>query len=69
VSQAQVQSDGGAEAKGWAALGSMIAGPAFYGGLGWLLDRLTGHDGLFVVIGLALGGVLAMVSVFYRFWR
>lgn len=38
----------------WAAVGYLVAGIGFYGGLGWLADRWL-HTGFFVVIGLLLG--------------
>ena len=39
----------------WSAIGTMLAGIVVWGGVGWLLDRWLGFDGLFLPIGMVLG--------------
>ena len=39
----------------WSAIGTMLAGIVVWGGVGWLLDRWLGFDGLFLPIGMLLG--------------
>jgi len=40
-----------------------------YGGIGWLIDRWTGHSALFLPIGLVVGIALSLVLVFVRHGR
>lgn len=47
----------------WVAFGYLVGGAAFYGGLGWLLDRWLGTSFL-LPIGLLFGIALAMWLVF-----
>ncbi|EOR70531.1 hypothetical protein TM51_12393 [Thermobifida fusca TM51] len=44
----------------------LISGMVVWGGAGWLLDRLTDHDALFLPIGILLGLGLALYMVFVR---
>jgi ATP synthase protein I len=50
----------------WAMFGSVAAGILLYGGLGWLLDRWLGLDGVFLPIGVLLGFGLGTYLVFVR---
>ncbi|GAA1635296.1 AtpZ/AtpI family protein [Nonomuraea fuscirosea] len=46
----------------WSVPSYLLAGMAFYGGLGWLLDRWLDMSAFFpigVVLGVVLGGYLA----------
>lgn len=47
----------------WVAFGYLVGGAAFYGGLGWLLDRWLGTAFL-LPVGLLLGIGLAVWLVF-----
>jgi hypothetical protein len=47
----------------WVAFGYLVGGAAFYGGVGWLLDRWLDTSFLFPV-GLLFGIALAMWLVF-----
>ena len=47
----------------WVAFGYLVGGAAFYGGIGWLLDRWLDTSFLFPV-GLLFGIALAMWLVF-----
>jgi ATP synthase protein I len=50
----QRQGASGANA-GWTAVGYLIAGIAFWGFIGWLVDRWLHIDGIFTAIGCVLG--------------
>jgi len=49
-------------------MGYVIAGPVFYGGVGWLLDRWL-HQAWLVPTGVVLGMTLALLFVYLRFGR
>lgn len=53
----------------WSSVGYLLSGMLFYGGIGWLIDRWTGHSALFLPIGLIVGIALALVLVFVRHGR
>ncbi|WP_248590118.1 AtpZ/AtpI family protein [Thermobifida alba] len=44
----------------------LVSGMIVWGGAGWLLDRLTDHEALFLPIGILLGLGLALYMVFAR---
>lgn len=49
---------------GWAVTSTMLSALLVCGGLGWLVDRLTGLEGVFLPVGL-LGGAAAGVYLVY----
>ncbi|WTW97324.1 AtpZ/AtpI family protein [Streptomycetaceae bacterium NBC_01309] len=53
----------------WSSISYILGGMAVYGGLGWLIDRWTGHSTLFLPIGLIVGVALALVLVYVRHGR
>jgi ATP synthase protein I len=53
---------------GWRIFSSMIAGMAFYGGVGWLIGHLTGISILFPV-GMFIGLVLSLLMIVFRYAR
>ncbi|MYS86787.1 hypothetical protein GTZ85_42900 [Streptomyces sp. SID5474] len=53
----------------WSSVGYLLSGMLFYGGIGWLIDRWTGHSALFLPIGLVVGIALSLVLVFVRHGR
>ncbi|WP_243407591.1 AtpZ/AtpI family protein [Frankia canadensis] len=53
----------------WNIFGTLIAGMAFWGLVGFGLDRLCGFRALFLPIGLGLGIALSMYLVIYRLTR
>lgn len=53
----------------WASISYILGGMAVYGGLGWLIDRWTGHSALFLPIGVIVGVALALVLVYVRHGR
>lgn len=66
--------DGGPKDRGladaaWSSISYILGGMAVYGGLGWLLDRWTGHSTLFLPIGVIVGVALALVLVYFRHGR
>lgn len=48
------------------ALGAVVAGPVFYGLVGWALDRWLGTSFL-VVVGILLGVALGLYMTWARF--
>jgi F0F1-type ATP synthase assembly protein I len=52
----------------WHAFGYLVSGVAFYGLLGWLVDRWLGTSFL-VVLGILLGAGLGLYLTFARFNR
>lgn len=61
--------DGGLTDAAWSSISYILGGMAFYGGLGWLIDRWTGHSTLFLPIGVIVGVALALVLVYFRHGR
>jgi len=53
---------------GWRIFGSMIAGMALYGGIGWLIDHWTGISILFP-LGMLFGVVVSVIGIIVRFSR
>ena len=54
---------------GWAITSTMVGGIAAWGGLGYLVDRLIGTDGVFFAVGAILGAVGAIYLVWLRYGR
>lgn len=52
--------------QGYQALSYIMAGPLFYGGLGWLGDRYF-HTGFLLPAGLGVGIILSLYLVVKRF--
>jgi F0F1-type ATP synthase assembly protein I len=50
----------------WAAFGLLVSGVAFYGFIGWLLDRWWGTS-FMVVVGILLGAALGTWATWARF--
>jgi F0F1-type ATP synthase assembly protein I len=55
--------------KAWSMIGTLLAGLAVWGGIGFLVDRLTGFHGLFLAIGLVVGAVGGVYLVVVRYGR
>ncbi len=47
----------------WAVLSRLIGGIVVWGGAGWLVDRWTGHQTLFLPIGIVVGITAALYLV------
>lgn len=50
----------------WSAFGLLVSGVAFYGLVGWLLDRWWGTS-FVVVIGFLFGALLGTYAIWARF--
>jgi hypothetical protein len=50
----------------WNAVGTLAAGIAFWGLVGWGIDRLTGLHHVFLPIGIVLGLGLALYLIIYQ---
>ena len=53
----------------WSIIGTLLAGPAVWGGIGFLVDRIAGFHGLFLAIGLVVGAVGGVYLVVVRYGR
>ena len=52
---------------GWAALGYLLAGMAFWGFVGWLVDRWLDLGGIGTAVGVVVGTGAAVYLVVKRF--
>lgn len=52
----------------WSIMGTLLGGPALYGGIGYGVDRLAGTS-VFVPIGIVVGFVLGFYIVYVRYGR
>ncbi len=50
----------------WAIIGTLLAGPIAWGGIGWLVDRWL-HTSVFLPIGLVVGFVGSFYLIFKRY--
>jgi hypothetical protein len=57
------------EAVAWSALGSLLAGPLVWGGIGYLADRWLGTGRLLTALGVVGGSMTAFYIVYLRFGR
>ena len=53
----------------WSIIGTLLAGLAVWGGIGFLIDRLAGFHALFLPIGLVIGAVGGVYLVVIRYGR
>jgi len=53
----------------WSIMGTLLAGLGVWGGLGYLVDRLTGFHGVFLAIGLVLGAAGGVYLVIARYGK
>jgi F0F1-type ATP synthase assembly protein I len=53
----------------WSIIGTLLAGLAVWGGIGFLIDRLTGLHAVFLSIGLVVGAVGGVYLVIVRYGR
>jgi ATP synthase protein I len=53
----------------WSITSYLLSGMLVWGGVGWLIDRWTGHDVLFFPIGVIVGIVAALYLVHIKFDR
>jgi uncharacterized membrane protein YqaE (UPF0057 family) len=57
------------EAVAWSALGSLLAGPLVWGGVGYLADQWLGTGRLLTALGVVGGSLTAFYIVYLRFGR
>ena len=57
-----------ADAMGATMIAYLVTGPALFGGLGWLVDRLLGL-GVFTPVGVLLGMTLSLYVIWLRYGR
>ena len=53
----------------WSIIGTLMAGLAVWGGIGFLIDRLAGFRALFLPIGLVIGAIGGVYLVVMRYGR
>ncbi len=53
----------------WGVIGTMLSGILVWGGVGWLLDRWLGFEGLFLPVGMVLGVGVAIWLIYIRHGR
>lgn len=53
----------------WSAIGTLVAGPVVWGGIGWLVDAWLGTDSAFTAGGVILGFVTSFYLVWLKFGR
>jgi ATP synthase protein I len=53
----------------WSIIGTLLAGLAVWGGIGFLVDRLAGTHGVFLGIGLVVGAIGGVYLVVRRYGR
>ncbi|WP_086819310.1 hypothetical protein [Allokutzneria sp. NRRL B-24872] len=52
----------------WALISTLIAGPALWGGIGYLIDTAVGGR-VFIILGLLIGAVMSFYIVYVRHGR
>ena len=57
-----------ADAMGATVIAYLLTGPALFGGLGWLVSRLTDIT-LFIPIGMLTGMALSLYTIWLRYGR
>jgi ATP synthase protein I len=62
-------SDRGFADAAWSIPSYLISGMLVYGGIGWLIDRWTGLDPLFLTIGVFVGLGAAFLLIWHRFLK
>jgi F0F1-type ATP synthase assembly protein I len=53
----------------WSIIGTLVAGLAVWGGIGFLVDRLAGFHAVFLSIGLVIGAVGGAYLVVVRYGK
>ena len=55
--------------RAWSIIGTLLAGLAVWGAIGFLIDRLTGLHRVFLSIGLVVGAIGGVYLVVRRYGR
>ncbi len=54
---------------GWSVTATMIAGVVFWGGVGYVIDRLVGAPNVFFAFGTVLGAACSIYIVYLRYGK
>lgn len=58
------------ESQVWAAISSLVAGPAVWGGIGWMADNFFNNTTrVFTPVGVVVGFITSFYIVYIRFGR
>ena len=57
------------ESVAWSAMGSLLAGPIVWGGVGYLLDQWLDTCRLLMAVGVVVGSLTSFYIVYLRFGR
>lgn len=57
------------ESVAWSAMGSLLAGPIVWGGVGYLLDQWLDTGRLLMAVGVVVGSLTSFYIVYLRFGR
>lgn len=60
---------GGGEGLAWSIIGTLVAGPTVWGGIGFGIDKLLNSDPVFLPIGLVVGFVASLYLVYMKYGR
>ena len=55
------------EGQVWSAIGSLVAGPAVWGFVGWVADGWFHTDRIFTAVGVVVGFITSLYIVYVRF--
>ena len=66
-SSEQPRTDGG-QNEAWSVFSYLISGMAAYGGIGWIVGRLT-HLSFLFAVGMLTGLILGIVLILYRYGK
>lgn len=61
--------DAKGETLAWSAISTLVAGPAVWGGIGWLIDQWAGTRPAFTAVGAMVGFITSFYLVIRKFGR
>ena len=57
------------ESMAWAAISTLVAGPAVWGGIGWFADSAFHTERVFTALGVVVGFIAALYLVYVKYGR
>lgn len=57
------------ESQVWAAISTLVAGPAVWGAVGWAVDQWLHTTRTFTAVGVVVGFITSLYIVYIRFGR
>lgn len=57
------------DATAWSMIATLVAGPATWGGIGWVIDHLLETERIFTLVGVIVGFVTSIYVVYTRYGR